>query len=210
MITYKHRLPWEKEKFKRQRTVLCPILFLIDIIDFSEYLTQSKLRLFADDNIIYREIKFQAFYEKTEDLDSTLKLEAYGFPPDKFKLSFEGPETSVEMKDTAVQTAMTRIDIERTPEKNTKEKTIMLVGGIGSGKSTLINCIANYVIGVTWQDPFRFTLMDLDKSRQVKAPNKALSKTEWITCYTIFSDACRRIDYTINLIDTPGFGDTMA
>lgn len=37
---------------------------------------------------------------------------------------------------------------------------------------------------------------------------QALSQTEWITCYTIYNDASSRINYTINLIDTPGFGDT--
>lgn len=37
------------------------------------------------------------------------------------------------------------------------EKTIMLVGEIGSGKSTLIDGIVNYVVGVSFDDPFRFT-----------------------------------------------------
>lgn len=37
---------------------------------------------------------------------------------------------------------------------------------------------------------------------------QTLSNTEWITCYTIFSDVSSRIDYTLNIIDTPGFGDT--
>lgn len=37
---------------------------------------------------------------------------------------------------------------------------------------------------------------------------KAISQTEWITCYTICSDVTSRIDFTINLVDTPGFGDT--
>lgn len=39
------------------------------------------------------------------------------------------------------------------------EKTIMLVGEIGSGKSTLIDGIVNYVVGVNFDDPFRFTLV---------------------------------------------------
>lgn len=36
---------------------------------------------------------------------------------------------------------------------------------------------------------------------------QALSQTEWVTCYTIYNDVSR-LNYTINLIDTPGFGDT--
>ena len=40
-----------------QGTVLGPILFLIYINDFPEYLHHSTLRLFADDSIIYKEIK---------------------------------------------------------------------------------------------------------------------------------------------------------
>lgn len=42
-----------------QGTVLGPILFLIYINDFSTYIKHSTLRLFADDSIIYREIKNQ-------------------------------------------------------------------------------------------------------------------------------------------------------
>lgn len=41
------------------------------------------------------------------------------------------------------------------------DKTIMLVGATGSGKSTLIEGFANYLFGVNWEDDFRFTLLDL-------------------------------------------------
>lgn len=39
------------------------------------------------------------------------------------------------------------------------ERTIMLVGATGSGKSTLVDGIVNYVMGVSFDDPFRFTLV---------------------------------------------------
>lgn len=42
------------------------------------------------------------------------------------------------------------------------DKTIMLVGATGSGKSTLIDGFANYLFGVNWEDNFRFTLVDLE------------------------------------------------
>ena len=56
-----------------QGTVLVPILFLIYINDFPEYLTHSKLRLFADDSIIYKEITCQ---------DDCKKLQSAGWETD--------------------------------------------------------------------------------------------------------------------------------
>lgn len=34
------------------------------------------------------------------------------------------------------------------------------------------------------------------------------SQTEWITCYTVHTMDGSKIDYNLNIIDTPGFGDT--
>lgn len=39
----------------------------------------------------------------------------------------------------------------------------MLVGATGSGKSTLVDGIINYVMGVSFDDPFRFTLAQLEE-----------------------------------------------
>ena len=70
-----------------QGTVLVPILFLIYINDFPEYLSHSKLRLFADDSIIYIDIKTQDdCLQLQQDLDSAARWEAYwrmAFHPDK-------------------------------------------------------------------------------------------------------------------------------
>lgn len=51
------------------------------------------------------------------------------------------------------------------------EKTIMLVGATGSGKSTLVDGIVNYVMGVSFDDPFRFTLVQLEEE-EIKIHNQ--------------------------------------
>lgn len=53
------------------------------------------------------------------------------------------------------------------PKTNLEDgKTIMLVGATGSGKSTLVDGIINYVMGVSFDDPFRFTLVQLEEEER--------------------------------------------
>ena len=70
-----------------QGTVLVPIIFLIYINDFPEYLAQSKLRLFADDSIIYKEITCRDDCKKLQsDFDAAARWDAdwlMAFHPDK-------------------------------------------------------------------------------------------------------------------------------
>lgn len=53
-----------------------------------------------------------------------------------------------------------------------EEKTILLIGATGSGKTTLVDGIVNYVMGVNFSDPFRFTIVQLEeeerKTRKVR------------------------------------------
>lgn len=44
----------------------------------------------------------------------------------------------------------------------------MLVGATGSGKTTLVNAMANYICDVRWQDPFRFSLVQLEREESHK------------------------------------------
>lgn len=46
------------------------------------------------------------------------------------------------------------------------EKTIMLVGATGSEKSTMLEGIVNYAMGVKFDDPFRFTLEEEHKDNK--------------------------------------------
>ncbi|KAK3084321.1 hypothetical protein FSP39_011549 [Pinctada imbricata] len=87
-----------------------------------------------------------------------------------------------------------------------REKTIILMGETGSGKSTLVNSLANYLLQVEYQDDVRFELVYLEKEEHSK--NQAQSITEWISAYIIHPSCGSRLDYTLNIVDMPGFGDT--
>lgn len=50
---------------------------------------------------------------------------------------------------------------------NKREKTIMLAGATGSGKSTMLDAMMNYITGVSWENDFRFSIVDLpDKEKR--------------------------------------------
>jgi len=104
----------------------------------------------------------------------------------------------------------------------------MVLGKTGTGKTTLIDAYVNFLTGVDFYDKFRYKLIDERavkadrKVQQARAPGgmagiQSVSQTsavtiyhipaEWITCKTgrfLAGDQ----KYCINIIDTPGFGDT--
>lgn len=52
----------------------------------------------------------------------------------------------------------------------------MLVGATGSGKSTLIDGMINYITDVSWDDDFRFTLVDLTDEEKKRLKNQVNHK----------------------------------
>jgi GTP-binding protein EngB required for normal cell division len=86
-----------------------------------------------------------------------------------------------------------------------KHKVIILMGATGCGKSTLINGMVNYILGVKWNDPFRFKCVRDDEST---AKNQAHSQTSSVTAYTLRHHDGMAVPYSITIIDTPGYGDT--
>ncbi|KAJ3594556.1 hypothetical protein NHX12_003863 [Muraenolepis orangiensis] len=82
-------------------------------------------------------------------------------------------------------------------------RTIMVLGATGSGKSTLVNGMINYILGVKWEDKFRFKLVDENTAR-----SQAHSQTSEVTVYKLNHREGFQIDYSLTIVDTPGFGDT--
>ncbi|KAI9550832.1 hypothetical protein GHT06_005413 [Daphnia sinensis] len=85
-----------------------------------------------------------------------------------------------------------------------EHKIIILMGATGSGKSTLINGMINYILGVQWKDPFRFKCVREEEN----ARSQAHSQTSSVTAYTLRHQKGMAIPYSITIIDTPGYGDT--
>ncbi|XP_022796004.1 uncharacterized protein LOC111334512 [Stylophora pistillata] len=82
------------------------------------------------------------------------------------------------------------------------EKVLMVVGATGAGKTTLINGMINYILGVKWEDNFRYKLVVEDSKA-----SQAHSQTKDITAYTFHPMKGSTVPYRFTIIDTPGFGD---
>ncbi|XP_008294040.1 uncharacterized protein LOC103367703 [Stegastes partitus] len=82
-------------------------------------------------------------------------------------------------------------------------RTIMVLGATGAGKSTLINGMINYILGVEWKDSYRFKLV-----HEGQSTSQAHSQTSEVTAYRINHQEGFKIEYSLTIVDTPGFGDT--
>ncbi|XP_047497245.1 uncharacterized protein LOC125044573 [Penaeus chinensis] len=91
-------------------------------------------------------------------------------------------------------------------ENSSATKTILLIGETGSGKTTLLNAMINYLMGVQFEDNFRYSVKDeIGDDRQKKVTD---SQTEFVTGYHIYYKPGMVHDYNYLIIDSPGLLDT--
>ncbi|XP_036419564.1 uncharacterized protein LOC118803152 isoform X2 [Colossoma macropomum] len=91
---------------------------------------------------------------------------------------------------------------------NTQNKIILVVGETGTGKTTLINAIVNYTLGVKIDDDVWFGITEEGGVNQTEEPETAdqtESQTTEVTVYEVF---VQENQISVTIIDTPGYGDT--
>uniref|UniRef100_A0A667YZN4 Septin-type G domain-containing protein n=1 Tax=Myripristis murdjan TaxID=586833 RepID=A0A667YZN4_9TELE len=84
-----------------------------------------------------------------------------------------------------------------------RNRTIMVLGAAGAGKTTLINGMINYILDVKWEDSYRFKLVDEGQSK-----SQAESQISEVTVYKLNHQEGFKTDYSLTIVDTPGFGNT--
>ena len=96
-----------------------------------------------------------------------------------------------------------RVEVGDKSSKPKDVKVVLLIGATGSGKSTLVDAMFNHILGVTWEDDFRFKLTE-----ELATSGQSANQTQHTTVYTIHHQDWFQIPNTLTIMDTPGLGST--
>ncbi|KAM9501682.1 uncharacterized protein Hap1MRO34_013101 [Clarias gariepinus] len=88
-------------------------------------------------------------------------------------------------------------------DNNMQNKILLMVGETGTGKTTLINAMVNYILGEKFTDEVWFEVTEEEEDNSMSDQTK--SQTSEITVYEVFA---KDHPICLTIIDTPGYGDT--
>ncbi|XP_039537216.1 uncharacterized protein LOC120485489 [Pimephales promelas] len=83
-------------------------------------------------------------------------------------------------------------------DRNKQNKVILMVGETGAGKTTMMNTMINYILGVKFEDQEFYQITDEEKHK-----DQSQSQTSEITVYEAFVE---ENPTSLTIIDTPGYG----
>ena len=83
------------------------------------------------------------------------------FIKSKCRLSEKSPNVYIPLSKTTFDDEfwLKKVEVGRK-NKSKREKVIMIVGATGSGKTTTINAMLNFIMGVEFEDQFRLQLIE--------------------------------------------------
>uniref|UniRef100_A0A673GXW8 Uncharacterized LOC107743147 n=1 Tax=Sinocyclocheilus rhinocerous TaxID=307959 RepID=A0A673GXW8_9TELE len=85
-------------------------------------------------------------------------------------------------------------------DRNKQNKVILMVGETGTGKTTIINTMINYLLGVKFDDQEFYQITE-----ETNRKDQSQSQTSEITVYEVFVE---ENPTSLTIIDTPGYGNT--
>uniref|UniRef100_A0A672LGG2 AAA+ ATPase domain-containing protein n=1 Tax=Sinocyclocheilus grahami TaxID=75366 RepID=A0A672LGG2_SINGR len=85
-------------------------------------------------------------------------------------------------------------------DRNKQNKVILMVGETGTGKTTMINTLVNYLLGVKFEDQEFYQITE-----EADDKDQSQSQTRDITVYEVFVE---ENPTSLTIIDTPGYADT--